>query len=179
MERNLHRLRVVVETGDLAAVEADAVVNAANDHLWMGSGVAGALKRAGGSAIEREALALGPIPVGEAVITGAGTLPARRVIHAAAMGQDLATDENLVRRATLNALRRAEEAGLADVAFPALGTGVGGLGFPECARAMISAVAERAAAGTSVQVVRFVLFGEAAEAAFKKVLAEADEGDTG
>ena len=86
--------------GDIAAVEADAVANAANDRLWMGAGVAGALKRAGGDEIEREAMALGPIPLGSAVATSGGRLPAGWVIHGAAMGQDLRTDGDLVRRTT-------------------------------------------------------------------------------
>ena len=177
METRIDGLTILVETGDLARVATDAVVNAANDHLWMGSGVAGALRRAGGESIETEAMALGPIPVGEAVVTGAGALPARRVIHAAAMGQDLLTDARLVREATRNALRRADEADLADVAFPALGTGVGGLGFSECARAMVEAVREHAEAGTRVGTVRFVLFGAEAAEAFKAVLADTDERD--
>ena len=86
-------MRVEVVEGDIAALEVDAIANAANDRLWMGAGVAGALKRAGGEEIEREAVAKGPIPVGDAVATGAGRLPARHVIHAAVMGQDLRTSE--------------------------------------------------------------------------------------
>ena len=92
------RMELCVHEGDIAAVEADAVANAANDHFWMGAGVAGALKRAGGEEIEREAMALGPILRGSAVATGAGRLPVRYVIHGAVMGQDLTTDARLVRR---------------------------------------------------------------------------------
>src|SRR5213594_3069314 len=87
-------LRVV--EGDITAVDADAIANAANNHLWMGAGVAGALKRAGGDEIEREAVAKGPIEIGEAVATGAGRLRAQYVIHGAVMGQDLRTDADLV-----------------------------------------------------------------------------------
>ena len=175
MEAQFHGLTISIETGDLARVACDAVVNAANNHLWMGSGVAGALREAGGRSIEDEAMDQGPIPVGEAVITGAGALPSRHVIHAAAMGQDLFSDPALVHEATHNALKRAEEAGLAAVAFPALGTGVGGVGFPECAQAMIGAVLEHARAGTSIQDVRFVLFGVEGAEAFKAVLSNTDE----
>src|SRR5206468_8276184 len=125
------------ERGDISQAKVDAVVNAANNHLWMGSGVAGALKRAGGLEIEREAVAKGPVQVGEAVVTNGGALPARYVIHAAVMGQDLRTDQSKIRQATKNALMRARELGIGSVAFPALGTGVGGFLPEEAAEAMI------------------------------------------
>jgi O-acetyl-ADP-ribose deacetylase (regulator of RNase III) len=118
---------LAVVAGDIAALAVDAVVNAANDHLWMGSGVAGALRAAGGVEIEEEAVGKGPIPVGTAVVTRAGRLPARWVIHAAVMGQDLRSDEELVRRATKEALEIADRLLCATVALPAFGTGVGGL----------------------------------------------------
>src|SRR3954467_818957 len=125
-------LRLEVREGDIAAVEADAVANAANDALWMGAGVAGALKRAGGEEIEREAMANGPIPVGEAVATGAGRLPARWVIHVAVMGQDLRTSPELVERTTRSVLRVAEELGARSLALPAFGTGVGRFPLDAC-----------------------------------------------
>src|SRR5919197_5940657 len=115
------RLRVVQQ--DIATLDVDAAVNAANDQLWMGAGVAGALKRVGGEEIEREAMAKGPIAVGDAVVTGAGRLRARHVIHAAVMGQDLRTNADAIRRATRAALARAEEIGARTVAMPAFGTG--------------------------------------------------------
>jgi O-acetyl-ADP-ribose deacetylase (regulator of RNase III) len=99
---NTRAVELDVHEGDIAAVEADAIANAANDHLWMGAGVAGALKRAGGEGIEREAMALGPIPVGTAVATGAGRLHARHVVHGAVMGQDLRTSLTLVDATTRN-----------------------------------------------------------------------------
>ena len=94
----------------------------------MGGGVAGAIKRAGGEEIEREAIQQGPIEVGDAVATGAGRLPARWVIHGAVMGQDLQTNADLVRRTTESCLRVADEVGAESLALPAFGTGVGG--FP-------------------------------------------------
>src|SRR5437588_4811198 len=117
----------VIES-DIASLEVDAIANAANDRLWMGAGVAGAIKRAGGEEIEREAVAKGPIAIGDAVATGAGRLPARHVIHAAVMGQDLVTNAVAIRRATRRTLEVAEELGAASAALPAFGTGVGG--FP-------------------------------------------------
>src|SRR5918911_1044136 len=102
-------MQIEVVEGDIAALELDAIANAANDHLWMGAGVAGAIKRAGGEEIEREAVALGPIGLGEAVATGAGRLRARHVIHGAVMGQDLRTNADLVRETTASCLALADE----------------------------------------------------------------------
>src|SRR5437773_5696327 len=118
-------MRLEVVDGDIAALDVDAVANAANDHLWMGSGVAGALKRAGGEEIEREAVAKGPIGLGEAVATGGGRLQAKHVIHGAVMGQDLRTKADLVRRTTRSCLELADELDARSVALPAFGTGVG------------------------------------------------------
>ena len=118
--------------GDICERPVGAIVNAANNHLWMGGGVAGAIKRRGGVEIEREAMAQGPIPVGRAVATGAGALAARYVIHAAVMGQDLRTDAALIREATRAALLVAEGLGVQSIAFPALGTGVGGFPLEAC-----------------------------------------------
>ena len=155
--------------GDIAQQEVDAVVNAANNQLWMGAGVAGAIKRAGGREIETEAVAKGPIPIGEAVATGAGRLKARYVIHTAVMGQDLRTDADKIRRSTQATLRRADELGLKSIAFPALGTGVGGFSLDECARVMLDAVEAHAAAGTtSLEQVIFVLYDTPAYQAFQR-----------
>ena len=119
-------LELDVVDGDITQLEVDAIANAANDHLWMGAGVAGAIRRAGGDEIEDEAVALGPIKVGDAVATGAGRLPARYVIHGAVMGQDLQTNGKLIGRTTLRCLEVADELGLESIALPAFGTGVGG-----------------------------------------------------
>ncbi len=157
----------VVE-GDIAALAVDAVANAANDRLWMGAGVAGALKRAGGDEIEREAVAKGPIAVGDAVATGAGRLPARWVIHAAVMGQDLVTSAEAIRSATCRTLQVADELGAESVALPALGTGVGGFPLDECARIMVAEAA--AYDGRSVRRVVFAVYGKAAREAFDRAL---------
>jgi O-acetyl-ADP-ribose deacetylase len=172
----MHQLRgkrvpeIKAYLGDIIAFEAEALVNAANNHLWMGSGVAGALKRNGGIQIEEEAVRQGPIKIGEAVVTGAGRLKAKYVIHAAVMGQDLSTDANKIRTATLNSLRLAEELGIKSVAFPALGTGVGKFPVTECARIMVSAVREYTAALTNLGKVSFVLYNKEALRAFQEAL---------
>jgi O-acetyl-ADP-ribose deacetylase (regulator of RNase III) len=156
--------------GDIAQQDVDAVVNAANNHLWMGAGVAGAIKRAGGREIEAEAVTKGPVAIGEAVATGAGRLKARHVIHAAVMGQDLRTDADKIRRSTRATLRVADALGLKSIAFPALGTGVGGFSLEECARVMLDAVEAHAAAGeTSLERVIFVLYDAPAFEAFQRV----------
>jgi len=160
---------IKVIKGDITGLHLDAIVNAANNHFWMRAGVAGAIKRKGGASIEKEAVSKGPVPVGEAVVTGAGSLKARYVIHAATMGQDLVTDTDKVRVATRNALLRAGEMSLQSIAFPALGTGVGGLDLDKAARVMISEVRRYLARGTSLGEVVFALFDDAGYEAFARV----------
>jgi O-acetyl-ADP-ribose deacetylase (regulator of RNase III) len=157
-----------VVRGDITDQDTEAIVNAANNHLWMGAGVAGAIKRAGGPQIEQEAVAQGPIPVGEAVVTTGGRLKARYLIHAAGMGQDLRTDAGKLEQATKNSLKRAEEKGVRSVAFPAIGTGVGGFPIEECARVMIGAAADHLATTSCIERVVFVLFDEAGYEVFRE-----------
>ena len=161
-------MKLEVEEGDIAALDVDAVANAANDRLWMGAGVAGALKRAGGEEIEREAVAKGPIPVGEAVATGAGALHARWVVHGAVMGQDLRTNAGLVRRTTRACLELADELGCTSLALPAFGTGVGGFPLGECASLMVAEA--RSFEGASLRRVIFAVFGRDAYDAFSSAL---------
>ena len=162
-------MEIELVEGDIAALEVDAVANTANNALWMGAGVAGALKRAGGEEIEREAVALGPIEVGDAVATGAGRLPARWVIHGAVMGQDLRTDAELVARTTRRCLEVADGLGARSLALPAFGTGVGGFPLDECARIMVEAV--EAYEPESLERVVFAVFGGEALTAFERALA--------
>jgi O-acetyl-ADP-ribose deacetylase (regulator of RNase III) len=161
-------IELEVADGDITVLDVDAIANAANNHLWMGSGVAGAIKRAGGEEIEREAVAKGPIEVGEAVATGGGQLAARWVIHGAVMGQDLRTDAELVRRTTASCLRAADELGAESLALPAFGTGVGGFPLDECARIMVGVV--RDYEPSTLEHVTFAVFGSEAKAAFDAVL---------
>jgi O-acetyl-ADP-ribose deacetylase (regulator of RNase III) len=165
-------LTVEILDGDIADQSVDAVVNAANTAFWMGSGVAGALKARGGERIEHDAMAQGPVEAGRCVLTDGGRLPARHVIHAAVMGQDLRTSAPLIDLAARNALAMAEAAGLRSVAFPALGTGVGGFPLEECARIMMRAVRDAAPRLQSLATVRFVLYGRAAFERFAAVAQE-------
>ena len=163
-------IKITVIKGDITDSSCDAIVNAANNHLWMGAGVAGAIKRRGGEAIEQEAVAKGPIKSGDAVATTGGLLKARYVIHAAGMGQDLKTSEHLIRQSTESSLRVADGLGLKSVAFPAIGTGVGGFDVTECARIMIATIIEHAS--ISIERVEFVLFDAVTSAAFESALAD-------
>jgi O-acetyl-ADP-ribose deacetylase (regulator of RNase III) len=162
-------LTLEIVQGDLAAERTDAIVNAANNAFWMGAGVAGAIKARGGTEIEREAVAQGPVQSGECVITSGGRLAARYVIHAAVMGQDLRTSAEFIEQATINALRLADERKLASIAFPAFGTGVGGFALDACAAIMIGAIRDRAATLTSLRLVKLVLFGQNAYQSFADV----------
>jgi O-acetyl-ADP-ribose deacetylase len=164
-------VELLVVEGDITALEADAVANAANNELWMGAGVAGAIKRAGGAEIEQEAVALGPIELGEAVATGAGRLKARHVIHGAVMGQDLRTDADLVGRTTRRCLELADELGSRSLALPAFGTGVGGFPLDECARIMVGEA--RTFEPTNLERVIFAVYGAEAESAFRAALESA------
>ena len=163
-------MRLEVVEGDIAALDVDAIANAANNYLWMGAGVAGAIKRAGGEEIEREAVAKGPIEIGEAVVTGAGRLRARHVIHGAVMGQDLRTSAALVERTTRRCLEVADDLGACSVALPAFGTGVGGFPLGECARIMVAAV--QAYEPRALERVVFAVFGAEAKRAFKTALGD-------
>jgi len=159
-----------VVNGNIVELEVDAIANAANDHLWMGAGVAGAIKGAGGAEIEREAVAKGPIEIGDAVATGAGSLPARHVIHGAVMGQDLSTDADKVAKTTKRVLEVADELGARSVALPAFGTGVGGFPLEECATIMVAEA--RSYEPSSLERVVFAVYGEPAEEAFLAALSE-------
>jgi O-acetyl-ADP-ribose deacetylase (regulator of RNase III) len=161
----------VVE-GDIAELDVDAVANAANNELWMGAGVAGALKRAGGREIETEAVAQGPIAVGEAVVTSGGSLKARNVIHGAVMGQDLRTNADLLRKTTRRVLEVADQVGARTLALPAFGTGVGGFPLEECASIMVREVSSYEP--RNLERVVFAVFGDDAEEAFKAALEQAE-----
>lgn len=161
--------KITITKGDITTFEGDAIVNAANNQLWMGGGVAGAIKRVGGSEIEREAVSKGPIPIGGAVTTSAGKLKTKYVIHAAVMGRDLKTSGEYIRTATINTLKEADKLRIKSIAFPALGTGVGGFPYEECAKIMKKAIEESEKDFKYLQEVVFYLFDDEAFQTFKKV----------
>jgi O-acetyl-ADP-ribose deacetylase (regulator of RNase III) len=171
MKVKVGKATVVIERGDITDAEVDAVVNAANSELWMGTGVAGAMKRKGGLVIEEEALRQGPIEIGEAVLTVAGNLPATHVIHAATMGPDLKTDPEKIAAATRSTLALADKHKLESIAFPALGSGVGGVQPSQSAEAMLPTVVQHVTRGnSSLQKVLFVLYQDEAFKAFTETL---------
>jgi O-acetyl-ADP-ribose deacetylase (regulator of RNase III) len=172
MEVEVKDTRIILTKADIADIDAHAIVNAANNQLWMGSGVAGAIKRKGGKEIEEEAVEKGPIPVGEAVSTNAGRIRARYVIHAAGMGADLKTDATKIENATRNSLLKAEELGIETIAFPSIGTGVGGFSQEEAARIMLTVAISYAEGDTKLKEITFVLYGNDAYDSFEKVLQE-------
>ena len=171
MKVKIGQATVGVDKGDISLTEADAVVNAANTTLAMGTGVAGALKKRGGVVIEEEAMRLGPVEVGEAVLTTAGNLPATHIIHAAVMGPDLKTDPSVIGTTTQAVLQLAVKHKLTSLALPALGTGVGHVPPPLSADAMIEAVVSHLkGGGSTLKRVVFVLYQDEAYRAFVDTL---------
>jgi O-acetyl-ADP-ribose deacetylase len=160
--------RIVIQQGDLTEMDTDAIVNAANNDLVLGAGVAGAIRRKGGDAIQRECDAIGSIPLGYAAITSGGKLKAKYVIHAASMGLGSLTTPETLRGSTAHALRLAAERGLKTIAFPAIGTGVAGFPMKDCAEIMLQEAAEHLRDGSSLETVYFVLFDQNATEAFER-----------
>ncbi len=146
--------------GDITEMNVDAVVNAANNDLVLGAGVAGAIRRKGGDEIQRECDEIGTIPVGTAAITGGGRLKARWVLHAASMELGGSTTAASLRGSTLHSLRLAEKKSLKSIAFPAIGAGIGGFPPRECAEIMLRAVFEHLRQPTSIETVFFVLYDQ-------------------
>ena len=162
---------VSITRGDITDAEVDAIVNAASADLSMAAGVAGAMKRKGGTVIEEDAVRQGPIEVGEAVLTVGGNLPATHVIHAATMGIDHKTEPEKIGAATKSSLDIADKHRLSSIAFPALGSGAGGVGATHSAEAMLNTLVKHLKSGnSSLQKVVFVLYQDEAHKAFTDTL---------
>jgi O-acetyl-ADP-ribose deacetylase len=159
--------RIEILQGDLTEMDTDAIVNAANNDLQLGGGVAGAIRRKGGPKIQEECNEIGPVPVGGAAITSGGNLKARFVIHAASMQLGGQTSAHALRSSTAHSLRIAAQKGLKTIAFPAVGTGIAGFPLRECAEIMLREVAKHFEGPTSLEKVKFVLFDEEALGAFQ------------
>ena len=166
--------RIELWNGDICDLEVDAIVSPASTSLWMSTGVAGELKRKGGDSIEFAALRLAPVSLGDAVVTPAGRLAARFIIHAVSHERGRRTSGPAIDRAARGAMARARELGLASVAFPALGTGVGGFPLREGATIAVDAVRDELATPSSIEHVIFALRGAAAYEAFAGALAAGD-----
>jgi len=165
--------KIVIQQGDLTDMQTDAIVNAANNDLLLGGGVAGAIRRKGGDAIQKECNEIGSIPVGYAAITTGGKLAAKHVIHAASMQLGGSTTAEALRKSTAHALRIAAEHGFKSTAFPAIGTGVAGFPMKECAEIMLQEAVLHLQNGTSLEKIYFVLFDldscETFESAWKRL----------
>ncbi len=162
---------IEIVQADITSLEVDAIVNAANNHLVLGSGVAGAIRTKGGPSIQEECNRIGPINVGEAAITGAGDLPAKFVIHAAAMG-DEPVSERSIRDSVRDSLLKGEDAGIKSIAFPAIGTGVGGFSITRCAEIMLDLAEQHLTEeGCGITRIIFALFGESDKNIFEETLA--------
>ena len=159
---------ITVRQGDITTFEGDAVVNAANNHLELGAGVAGAIRRAGGPSIQEECDRHGPIAVGEAAVTGAGNMGARWVIHAAAMG-DEPVSERSIRDSTIASLKLAAARGAKSIAFPVLGSGIGGFDFDRAAEIMRDAIGDAADVAGVEEIVFYGFLPEQA-AALERVM---------
>jgi O-acetyl-ADP-ribose deacetylase (regulator of RNase III) len=171
MKLKIGQATIAIERGDITDWEVDAIVNAANSTLAMGTGVAGAIKRRGGVIIEEEAMRQGPVEVGEAVLTPGGNLAATHVIHAAVMGPDLKTNPDIIATTTRAVLAMADKHRLTSLALPALGTGVGHVPPAASADAMVDAVVAHLRTGTStLKRVVFVLYLDEAYRAFSETL---------
>jgi O-acetyl-ADP-ribose deacetylase (regulator of RNase III) len=158
----------VVQT-DVTKLEVDAIANAANTRLLHGGGVAAAISRAGGPAVDEESLAKAPIGLGEAVETTAGDMPSRWVIHAATMEMDFETDAAIIEQATRSTLAKAEELGAKSLALVAFGTGVGGFPVEDAARIMVGVAGEHEG---GLERIIFAVHGKAAESAFQAAIDE-------
>jgi O-acetyl-ADP-ribose deacetylase (regulator of RNase III) len=177
MNRRMNRTaaaKVEVVEADVTGLAVDAIANAANTQLRHGGGVAGAIARAGGPAIQEESDRRAPIGLGEAVETAGGELPARWVIHAATMELGGPTSAEIIRKATASTLAKADDLGARSLALVAFGTGVGGFPVEEAARIEVEEVRRHLAAGSSLETVLFAVFGAQARKAFEDAVAEAE-----
>lgn len=154
-------------SGDLVEQDVEAIVNAANNDLQLGGGVAGAIRRAGGPSIQDECDTHGPIRVGEAAITGAGRMRARFVIHAASMSLGGRTTRPSLMSSMDAVFRLAHAHEVKTIAVPAVGTGIAGFPIDECARVMAECLSAALSRGWQASEVRFVLFGEDAKTPYE------------
>ena len=161
---------IEVQQADITRLDVDAIANAANTELKHGGGVAGAISRAGGPAVQSESDEAAPVGLGEAVATSAGEMPSRWVIHAATMELGGPTSAEIIRRATASTLAKADDLGASSLALVAFGTGVGGFPLQEAARIEVEEVRRHLASGSGLERVVFAVHGDDAEAAFRSAI---------
>jgi O-acetyl-ADP-ribose deacetylase (regulator of RNase III) len=166
--------RIELWNGDICDLEVDAIVSPAATSLWMSTGIAGDIKRAGGDAIEFAAVRQGPAQLGDAIVTPAGRLAARVVIHAVSLERDRHTSAAAIDAAARSAMRRARELSLTSIAFPALGSGVGGFPLDEAARIVVDAIRDELDEPSAIEHVILALRGAAPYEAFGNALRETE-----
>ncbi|MCK4291725.1 MAG: macro domain-containing protein [Planctomycetes bacterium] len=164
-----NRVLELVE-GDITEMETDAIVNAANAQLVLGGGVAGAIRRKGGPAIQAECKKIGGTFVGGAVITGGGNLKAKYVIHAVGPRMGEGNEDEKLTNATLNSLKLADDNKLKSISFPAISTGIFGFPIQRCAEIMLEATINYLTGPTGLEKVVFCLFGHSDYQVFAKQL---------
>ena len=169
--------RITIVAGDLTEQDVDAIVNAANNDLVLGGGVAGAIRRRGGPSIQDECTAHGPVAVGDAAITGGGQLKARHVIHAASMALGGRTTSQTLTRSMTATFAIARREAMETIAVPAVGTGIAGFPLDECARIMATCLRAALDEGWTPSEVRFVLYDDAALGAFEPSFRATFEAD--
>jgi O-acetyl-ADP-ribose deacetylase (regulator of RNase III) len=160
---------IEIVRGDITESDCEAIVNAANNELKLGSGVAGAIRRKGGPSIQEECDRIGPIGVGEAALTGGGNLKAKYVIHAASMGFSHPTTAQSLKSSTEASLRICTEKKIESVAFPALGTGVSGFPVAVCAKIMLTATRKHLKENDYPKRIQFVLWDDESYKTFRQV----------
>ena len=146
--------------GDITEVQSDAIVNAANAHLTLGGGVAGAIRRKGGPEIQKECNKIGGTFVGGAVITTGGNLKARYVIHAVGPRMGEGDEDQKLKNATLNSLKLADQNNLQSIAFPAISSGIFGFPIQRCSEIMLKTTIDYLKGQTGLEKVTFCLFGQ-------------------
>ena len=170
MKRKFQNTEIEIVEGDITLLNVDAIVNAANERLVLGAGVAGAIRQKGGSSIQDECDKIGGTFVGGAVITGGGDLLARNVIHAVGPRMGEGDEDSKLKNATLNSLKLADENSLKSIAFPAISTGIFGFPIKRAAEIMVSVVIEYIESGTGLSSITFCLYDHEAYSIFESKL---------
>jgi len=150
--------KIYLYQGDITTMDVDAIVNSANNDLILGSGVSGAIRRIGGPQIQEECHAIGTIPLGEAVVTTAGNLPCRFIVHAAVMPLGLWSDAKWIREGVRNSLKLAAQKRAKSLAFPAIGAGAGAFPIERCVDLLLEEVATHGKGETSLEEIYFVVY---------------------
>lgn len=170
MKVNVNQSEIELTQADITESDTDAIVNAANTQLVLGAGVAGAIRVKGGPRIQEECNKIGGCSVGEAAVTGGGNLKAKYIIHAVGPQWGEGNEDDKLKNATINSLKRAEELHVTSLTFPALSTGVFGFPIDRAARIILRAICDYLKGNTCIQRVVLALFDSKGFDVFRKAL---------